>query len=300
VRTVPRVARRVRSFVEQPPGAELLGTVVGSPWTEPSAWLDRALSVRLLPDAVRFAWRLTGQRSRVAIAAEFVSCGAQPCAVCNGDCYTHGPFFFEYRYNEGGGVERASLERLARRSPPPTLADVSLVATRWREHHEAQRAEQRWRAAMHEQAPWARGDRVPGWGDVPPPPPRPDVRGGPRADFRTGPGFDFRSSGHGRGGPPPHWHEPGPYDNPGPRAAPRPPPGEQRERLEQLAADMKLLGLGRGFTQDDLKKAHRKLALELHPDRGGDPEKAKQVNAAHQRLLALFEDPPMPRDEPDR
>jgi hypothetical protein len=279
VRTVPRVARRVRSSVEPPPAAELLGAVVGSPWTAPSAWLDEALVVRLEPDAVRFAWRVSGQR-RVAIAAEFVSCGAQPCAVCDGDCYTHGPYFWEYRHNRGGGVDRFPLERLARRSPPPTLADVAAALNEWRASHEAMRAEQRWRAEM----------------------PPADVRNGPRPDFRTGPTYDFRST-HAYGGvPPPHHDWPHACETGFPRETADEPPGRRsrppfeppdesarREQLEQLVADMKLLGLERGFTKDDLKKAHRKCAVELHPDRGGDPEKAKQVNAAYQRLVVLSE-----------
>ena len=34
-----------------------------------------------------------------------------------------------------------------------------------------------------------------------------------------------------------------------------------------------LLGLDRGASQDDIKKAYRKLAIEHHPDKGGDLEK---------------------------
>lgn len=37
-------------------------------------------------------------------------------------------------------------------------------------------------------------------------------------------------------------------------------------------------------TQDEIKKAYKKLALKHHPDKGGDPEKFKEVNAANEVL----------------
>lgn len=46
----------------------------------------------------------------------------------------------------------------------------------------------------------------------------------------------------------------------------------------------KILGVERTASQDDIKKAFRKLAAEHHPDKGGDPAKFKQVNTAHQVL----------------
>ncbi len=44
------------------------------------------------------------------------------------------------------------------------------------------------------------------------------------------------------------------------------------------------LGLQKGASADEIKKAYRKLALSTHPDRGGDPEKFKKISNAYQIL----------------
>ncbi len=44
------------------------------------------------------------------------------------------------------------------------------------------------------------------------------------------------------------------------------------------------LGVTKSATQDDIKRAFRKLAHEHHPDKGGKEEKFKEVNAAYQVL----------------
>ena len=44
------------------------------------------------------------------------------------------------------------------------------------------------------------------------------------------------------------------------------------------------LGLQRGATEDEVKKAYRKLAREHHPDKGGDAEKFKKVQEAYEVL----------------
>jgi DnaJ family protein A protein 2 len=44
------------------------------------------------------------------------------------------------------------------------------------------------------------------------------------------------------------------------------------------------LGIEQKATPDEIKKAYRKLAVKFHPDKGGDPEKFKEINAANEIL----------------
>ena len=46
----------------------------------------------------------------------------------------------------------------------------------------------------------------------------------------------------------------------------------------------KELGISRHSTEKEIKSAYRKLAIKHHPDKGGDPEKFKQVAAAYETL----------------
>lgn len=45
-----------------------------------------------------------------------------------------------------------------------------------------------------------------------------------------------------------------------------------------------ILGVSENATQDEIKKTYRKLAMEHHPDKGGDGEKFKKISEAYETL----------------
>lgn len=46
-----------------------------------------------------------------------------------------------------------------------------------------------------------------------------------------------------------------------------------------------LLGVKQTATEAEIKKAYRKKALKEHPDKGGDPEKFKDISKAYDTLM---------------
>lgn len=58
------------------------------------------------------------------------------------------------------------------------------------------------------------------------------------------------------------------------------------EAIEVLGADdpLVLFGLGANATWADVIKAYRRLAIEHHPDKGGDVATMKKINAAFEVL----------------
>jgi DnaJ-class molecular chaperone len=45
-----------------------------------------------------------------------------------------------------------------------------------------------------------------------------------------------------------------------------------------------ILGVDRGASSEEIKKAYRKKALEHHPDKGGDENKFKEASEAYEVL----------------
>ena len=62
-------------------------------------------------------------------------------------------------------------------------------------------------------------------------------------------------------------------------------PRYDKRGLDDAAAARRLLGVGRDADADAIRAAHRRLAAEVHPDRGGSAETARRVNAARDLLL---------------
>jgi molecular chaperone DnaJ len=46
----------------------------------------------------------------------------------------------------------------------------------------------------------------------------------------------------------------------------------------------KIFGVDKNASPDEIKRAYRRLAQQYHPDKGGDPEKFKEINEAYQIL----------------
>ena len=56
-----------------------------------------------------------------------------------------------------------------------------------------------------------------------------------------------------------------------------------------------ILGVKPGATEDEVKKAYRKKAIETHPDKGGNEEDFKKITEAYEILTGKKQEP---RPEP--
>lgn len=56
--------------------------------------------------------------------------------------------------------------------------------------------------------------------------------------------------------------------------------------------DYQTLGVKPGASDEEIKKAYRKAAIQNHPDKGGDPEKFKKINDAYNNLSNKKQDGP--------
>lgn len=50
----------------------------------------------------------------------------------------------------------------------------------------------------------------------------------------------------------------------------------------------RILGVGPGASESEVRDAHRRLILQVHPDRGGTAELARRVNRARDTLLGRY------------
>ena len=63
----------------------------------------------------------------------------------------------------------------------------------------------------------------------------------------------------------------------------------QSERSQDEAQARALLGVGRDAGRDDIMEAHRRLLIQVHPDRGGSADQVHAAARARDLLLARLD-----------
>ncbi len=64
---------------------------------------------------------------------------------------------------------------------------------------------------------------------------------------------------------------------------------QKSERSQKEALARGLLGVDRGATRTDIAEAHRRLLMQVHPDRGGSNAEVHAATAARDTLLAQID-----------
>ena len=82
------------------------------------------------------------------------------------------------------------------------------------------------------------------------------------------------------------WRSPGWRDSEGFEAA-EARAGQRRTRRSGMSAEeaYAVLGIGPGASEEEIRQAHRKLMLKMHPDQGGSTYLAARINEAKEVLL---------------
>src|SRR5512143_536584 len=88
----------------------------------------------------------------------------------------------------------------------------------------------------------------------------------------------------------PGWHDQGSANDWQPRGFAEEGPGEPprgRARSSRMSVDeaYAVLGLDKGASEDDIRQAHRRLMMKMHPDQGGSTYLAARINEAKEVLL---------------
>jgi DnaJ-domain-containing protein 1 len=64
-----------------------------------------------------------------------------------------------------------------------------------------------------------------------------------------------------------------------------PPRGRARSNRLSVEGAYAVLGINKGASQDDIRQAHRRLMMKMHPDQGGSTYLAARINEAKEVLL---------------